>query len=749
MKIRKINFIFLLLFLICLNTKSVFASCNFKSSDYLEKLNNTSQIEKIEIDIDKYRKWTKNALDTIKSVEVVQEVNKKRFNSKVKVFYKFGICEYEANVRLHGDKKDHIDLNQGKLRASLDINLKNGNIKNATKFKLLLPETRKGNNEIFTTIFLRKLGFIAPETFIVKTKLNDSEYVSTFQEKATKELLEKNNKIEGPIFEGDEEILWINKKKFSKYENFQLEKFSASRLTNSNWALKNTNSSLITLKSFIKLQKTYFEYSLGDGAIYMNPNNEKNNLFSLYDIALMSMNGFHGLRPHNRKFYYNIQDNLFEPIYYDGSIIFKKNHFSKNYLRFLNNKDLYFYSKFLKTDDIQKLSYKIKKIDIKNLIEEYHISSNLKNSEAQEDVEFFIKIINQNLKLIKTLILDYEKTDDKEIEAKNWKEEIIRLEKIHNFNQLYLAIENINLKNKEIRINCLFQKNCLKDPIDFDKLVHIMQRNNVDGKRAIIFHINENIEDEKIKIIKNIFTNEYIFSSLTADIKFDKVNRAINLIQNYEDDWFLIKDQKLKNIKINFEGVKRNQAKNNFQRINSKGLTGCLTLYKVEFDQSNILANDGKCEDSINIIASKGKINKVLIKDAYSDALDSDFSNLEINYVEVENSLNDCSDFSFGNYRIEKIRLSGCGDKGISVGEGSSLTVSNAFIKKSDTGVASKDSSKAYIKNAVFNEIQTCLSVYNKKEEFFGARINIKKFECKNYYKLKKIGKNSSIVNNL
>ena len=121
MEIRKIIFIFLL-FLICFYAKSVNATCNFKSSDYLEKLNNSSQIEKIEIDIDKYRKWTKNALNTMKSIKVVQEKNKKRFSSKIKVFYKFGVCEYKANIRLHGDKKDHIDLNQGKLKEKVLIN---------------------------------------------------------------------------------------------------------------------------------------------------------------------------------------------------------------------------------------------------------------------------------------------------------------------------------------------------------------------------------------------------------------------------------------------------------------------------------------------------------------------------------------------------------------------------------------------------------------------------------------------------
>ena len=38
-----------------------------------------------------------------------------------------------------------------------------------------------------------------------------------FQEKETKELLEKNLRREGPIFEGDESILWT-------YDNYMISK---------------------------------------------------------------------------------------------------------------------------------------------------------------------------------------------------------------------------------------------------------------------------------------------------------------------------------------------------------------------------------------------------------------------------------------------------------------------------------------------------------------------------------------------
>ena len=88
----------------------------------------------------------------------------------------------------------------------MKINLKSGNIVGAVKFKLLIPETRNGKSEILG-LCLRQLGFIAPETFAVKTKINNVPSIMLFKD-SQKELLERNLRREGPILEGDEVPLW-------------------------------------------------------------------------------------------------------------------------------------------------------------------------------------------------------------------------------------------------------------------------------------------------------------------------------------------------------------------------------------------------------------------------------------------------------------------------------------------------------------------------------------------------------------
>ena len=124
------------------------------------------------------------------------------------------------------------------------------------------------------------MGFLTPETFEVNLILNNLSYKTIFQEDTTKEFLERNKKREGPIFEGDESLIWSYKNK----DNFELENISLSRLTNFKWFLKGENSEKIVLKSFKQLQRSYLNYSNNHPNSYllMLPNNKNNKFFQDY-----------------------------------------------------------------------------------------------------------------------------------------------------------------------------------------------------------------------------------------------------------------------------------------------------------------------------------------------------------------------------------------------------------------------------------------------------------------------------------
>jgi hypothetical protein len=108
-----------------------------------------------------------------------------------------------------------------------------------------------------------------------------------------------------------------------------------------------------------------------------------------------------------------------------------------------------------------------------------------------------------------------------------------------------------------------------------------------------------------------------------------------------------------------------------------------------------------------------------------------------IDYIEVSKSGNDCIDFSYGNYSIKNIKLEECGDKGISVGENSIVKTKEVNIIKSMTGIAAKDYSQFLALSTSISNVDTCVSAYNKKQEFSGGYINIKKFSCNRYNQIK------------
>ena len=198
----------------------------------------------------------------------------------------------------------------------------------------------------------------------------------------------------------------------------------------------------------------------------------------------------------------------------------------------------------------------------------------------------------------------------------------------------------------------------------------------------------------------------------------------------------------LQEIEINFHGFIDPKMFKEVNKINKipnypidlNGLTGCLSFIKVNFNNVEINSTNSSCEDSVNLIDVKGSINKIDISNSFSDGLDVDFSNIKIENINIFSSGNDCSDFSSGIYEINKFNLQNCGDKSLSVGEKSFLKLNRIISNNSNIGIASKDSSIVKLNEGFFSNLNTCLSAYNKKQEFNGGYIYAKKIECKNYY---------------
>ena len=295
----------------------IYPLCNGIPFSITEDLK-SSYIEFIQINLVDKEGWYRNFYELSTDQKVlITDKYKKRFNGIVEVNYTNGTtCKFDGEMRLTGDLQDHIrNVNE----TSLDIQLLNGNILGITKFKLFLPETRYGINEIITTAILEKMNILVPRTFQTSVIFNNSkltEYI--FQEKIAKELIENNNFREGPLIQVTEDFFW---EKRNQEDNNSLLLFA--EIINKYWSRRTHINEKISFKALDNYNRLIFN-SLSSNNLWINSkltydiNDPKNFEIAKFDIALISLDAQHGMALTNRNFYYdNISDTLI-PIYYDG-----------------------------------------------------------------------------------------------------------------------------------------------------------------------------------------------------------------------------------------------------------------------------------------------------------------------------------------------------------------------------------------------------------------------------------------------
>jgi hypothetical protein len=154
-------------------------------------------------------------------------------------------------------------------------------------------------------------------------------------------------------------------------------------------------------------------------------------------------------------------------------------------------------------------------------------------------------------------------------------------------------------------------------------------------------------------------------------------------------------------------------------------LTGAVTFYESPVRISHTQFVGNRSEDGINIVRSDFTIDKTLFSEASSDAFDADFTKGEIKNSSFVASGNDAIDASGSVIDIQDVFINGAGDKGLSTGENSQVTVTNIEIKNAEIAVASKDISDLTIYNLEISGGEIGFAAYQKKPEFGPASITV------------------------
>jgi len=756
---KKIKF-FLFIFLISFNPiissnssekiKSKNTNCIFSADKNLDQLS----ITQIDIDLDDYRKWTKNSLKiVIGNFRYIPSKFKKRFKAKVVVSYKNKIqCTFKAEIRHSGDEKDHVNLQENLIYQSIDVHLTEGNIRGITKFKLLRPKTR-GNleDEIFLTEILRQLNYLAPRTILVKTRINESFSDMIFQEKAAKELLEFNNRREGPILEGDERFFFTLAEKLpdNNISNWSIGlvpmlnksiKGMLAKQVNTNIISKSLNHKMMSYNSVSNLNLiylhysnkfqdkknnyNYFDYDLDNSllALFDDDNTLK---LDIYNLLIQATNSQHGLAPNNRKFYWNSLERYFEPINYDSNSNIDA---SPNIMRLpvtkifptsfnaLKNKlieididqvykNIRFSGIFLSKKELRS---KLNKIILNiNTIEDFYLK------EKKDLIEYNrFKYTNKNL--LKNLNETFEEINPKVNFVKHSK-------KNEDFQKCNLKLNNcVELILSEKQISDLLEGELVINGEDYQYVGNIYELEEVSK-----YNSYEEYYFENTRIIYD--------DGINLKVKLEE--RIIDIYQKKPGSRIHFINGELKNVTINFIGFdKKNKTINNVP-IDINGLTGCVSLINLNLKNIKINSSNSTCEDSVNLINVKGNLLEVKIINSLMDGLDIDFSEVSIDNIFISGSNNDCLDLSYGNYYLGNVKLYSCGDKGLSVGEKSTVYNKYIEVQNTDIGIASKDSSLTKLNTVNLKKTNTCVSAYKKKQEFNGGYLSIKNLNCIDYNK--------------
>lgn len=353
----------------------------------LKTHNNFNKVDSIEILLSEKQ---------IKTIDSLKEdvLKNKRVKASHKFYMKtkmvFNKDTFKVKIRLKGDKIDHFTDKIPSFRVKV---LGKRSILDSKKFSLQALHARNLIMEWYFLKLLKSQNIMALNSSVVILKVGDQYKVTNFEGHFTKELTKRFDRPKGPIVCVSEEALWNNKK---LNDTVQFENELQTYL----------QSPIKVFKSYKKLDESIVSKATNLLDDFRKGRKTASEVFDIEKLAIHTAitdltNSHHGLRWHNRRYYYNSKTEKLEPIGFDGcgwratdaftpdakilsdyewASIFKDPAFIRSYLFHLNRiSQPSFLEGFFEEYD-QEIKAFVKKVKLKN--KKYNGSHNRLNKNA-------------------------------------------------------------------------------------------------------------------------------------------------------------------------------------------------------------------------------------------------------------------------------------------------------------------------------------------------------------------------------
>lgn len=136
----------------------------------------------------------------------------------------------------------------------------------------------------------------------------------------------------------------------------------------------------------------------------------------------------------------------------------------------------------------------------------------------------------------------------------------------------------------------------------------------------------------------------------------------------------------------------------------------------VAFDSCQFVGAKG--EDALNLISCDFELSYCDFYGSESDSCDSDFSKGKIISCRFDKSGDDAIDLSGSSLDLKDVTIDGFVDKGISIGESSTVFMRELKIKNGNVAIACKDLSDATVHYCEIHNCEIGLSLYQKKKAY-------------------------------